>query len=79
MENDCAFANLEEKYTFKFREKQKVAVNNVQWMRYTATFCFSLNLKVYLSSKLAKAQSFSMFVLSILQTEVKEVTNAHTR
>jgi hypothetical protein len=32
-----------------------------------------LNLKVYLSSKFAKAQSFSMFVLSILQTEVKEV------
>ena len=54
-------------------------VNNVQWVRSTATFCFSLNLKVYLSSKFAKAQSFSMFVLSILQTEVKEVTNAHTR
>jgi hypothetical protein len=46
---------------------------------YTATSCFSLNLKVYLSSKFAKAQSFSMFVLSILQTEVTEVTNAHTR
>ena len=45
----------------------------------TATFCFSLNIKVYLSSKFAEAQSFSMFVLSILQTEVKEVTNAHTR
>jgi hypothetical protein len=41
-----------------------------------ATFCFSLNIKVYLSSKFAKAQSFSMFLLSILQTEV---TNAHTR
>jgi hypothetical protein len=27
----------------------------------TANFCFSLNLKVYLSSKFAKAQSFSMF------------------
>jgi hypothetical protein len=40
----------------------------------TATFCFSLNLKVYLSSKFAKAQSFSMFVLPIVQTEVKEVT-----
>ena len=23
MENDCAFANLEDKYTFKFKEKQK--------------------------------------------------------
>jgi hypothetical protein len=40
----------------------------------TTTFCFSLNLKVYLSSKLVKAQSFSMFVLSLLQMEV---TNAH--
>jgi len=26
MENDCAFANLEDKYTFKFKEKQKVVV-----------------------------------------------------
>jgi hypothetical protein len=26
MENDCAFAKLEDKYTFKFKEKQKVAV-----------------------------------------------------
>ena len=42
----------------------------------TTTFCFSLNLKVYLSSKFVKAQSFSMFVLSILQ---REVTYAHTR
>jgi hypothetical protein len=25
MQNDCAFANLEDKYTFKFKEKQKVA------------------------------------------------------
>jgi hypothetical protein len=24
MENDCAFANLEDKYTFKFKEKQKL-------------------------------------------------------
>jgi hypothetical protein len=26
METDCAIANLEDKYTFKFKEKQKVAV-----------------------------------------------------
>jgi hypothetical protein len=37
-----------------------------------------LNLKVYLSSKFTKVQSFSMFVLSILQMEIKEVTNVHT-
>jgi hypothetical protein len=35
----------------------------------TAPF-LSLNLK---------AQSFPMIVLAILQTEVKEITNAHTR
>ena len=29
MENDCAFANLEDKYTFKFKEKQKVAVESI--------------------------------------------------
>jgi hypothetical protein len=36
-----------------------VFVNNVQWSD------FFFNLKVYLSSKFANAQSFSMFVLSI--------------
>jgi hypothetical protein len=29
MENDCAFANIEDKYTFKFKEKQKVAVESI--------------------------------------------------
>jgi hypothetical protein len=29
MENDCAFANLEDKYTFKFKEKKKVAVESI--------------------------------------------------
>jgi hypothetical protein len=29
MENDCAFANLEDKYTFKFKQKQKVAVESI--------------------------------------------------
>ena len=29
MEKDCAFANLEDKYTFKFKEKQRVAVESV--------------------------------------------------
>jgi hypothetical protein len=29
MQNDCAFANLEDKYTFKFKEKQKVAVKSI--------------------------------------------------
>jgi hypothetical protein len=29
MENDCAFANFEDKYTFKFKEKQKVAVESI--------------------------------------------------
>ena len=66
----------------KIGEAKQVFVNNVQWTvkyRFYSTFCFSLNLKVYLSSKFAQAQSFSMFTLSILHTEVKEVTNAHTR
>jgi hypothetical protein len=39
-----------------------VFVNNVQW---SDLFFFFLNLKVYLSSKFANAQSFSMFLLSI--------------
>ena len=38
-----------------------VFVNNAQW----SNLFLSLNLKVYLSSKFANAQSFSMFVLSI--------------
>jgi hypothetical protein len=38
-----------------------VFVNNVQW----SDLFFFFNLKVYLSSKFANAQSFSMFVLSI--------------
>jgi hypothetical protein len=25
MENDCEFANLEDKYTFKFKERKKIA------------------------------------------------------
>jgi hypothetical protein len=29
MEKDCAFANLEDKYTFKFKEQQKVAVESI--------------------------------------------------
>ena len=29
MENDCVFANLEDKYTFKFKEKQKLAVEYI--------------------------------------------------
>jgi hypothetical protein len=29
MEIDCAFANLEDKYTFKFKEKHKVAVESI--------------------------------------------------
>jgi hypothetical protein len=29
MENDCAFANLEDKYTFKFKDKQKVTVESI--------------------------------------------------
>jgi hypothetical protein len=37
MENDCAFANLEDKYTFKFREKQKVAVDRTHWTLFTNT------------------------------------------
>jgi hypothetical protein len=41
MENDCAFANLEDKYTFKFKEKQKVAVESiyytVHWTLFTNT------------------------------------------
>jgi len=39
---------------------KRVFVNDVQW-----SDLFFLNLKVYLSSKFANAQSFSMFVLSI--------------
>jgi hypothetical protein len=31
MEKDCAFANLEDKYTFKFKEQQKVAVESWQY------------------------------------------------
>jgi hypothetical protein len=30
MEVNCAFANLEDKYTFKFKEKQKVAVESFE-------------------------------------------------
>jgi hypothetical protein len=29
MENDCAFTNLEDEYTFKFKEEQKVVVESV--------------------------------------------------
>ena len=29
MEKDCAFANLEDNYTFKFKEKQRVAVESI--------------------------------------------------
>jgi len=29
MEKDCGFANLEDKYSFKFKEKQKVAVESI--------------------------------------------------
>jgi hypothetical protein len=29
MEKDCAFANLEDKYTFKIKEKQRVAVESI--------------------------------------------------
>ena len=29
MEKDCAFANLEDKYNFKLKEKQKVAVESI--------------------------------------------------
>ena len=46
-----------------------VFVNNVQW---SDLFCFSLNSKVYLSSKFTNAQSLSMFVLSIFTNGSKE-------
>ena len=29
IQKDCAFANLEDKYTFKFKEKQKVTVESI--------------------------------------------------
>jgi hypothetical protein len=52
----------------KIGRAKHVFVNNVQW---SDLFGFFFNLKVYLSSKFANAQSFSMFVLSIFTNRSK--------
>lgn len=79
---------------YKIRGAKQICVTNIQWNdQIPIVYISNISLTLYIINNLKnkgalfhlnlqrRNQSFSLFrfVLSILQTAVKEVTNAHTR